>query len=667
MTPEEKFNQDVWWILREIRNDEFLTRKGEKVEFRVRVQPKTPSKAKQASVLDFPSEDTQKKLLHKLQERQAITDVEPVDNILRGSDIFNPTIYQLSINQKKFTEIYRKYENSIGFQQNKSEAPVVVLKNSPLIKPKTLELIAQEIGNLGTANNLIDFLNDCGVDKKLVEYPQTKWRMVNAILQTLATSPIPKDQETLFKIIEEASHPLMHNGDEELAKKYEDKFSRLLKYDGFALRNYKIKKITEEAKKDGDLDLYLKKKILVESWRDDLPHPISELSFNNNTIEQICYSLWDIFVSEIIFFGANTFPEDILVETDPSFHQEIAFNWNLIRDLDNNPHKVESGYEFDIEILDRDRLKKDVDEEINEFVSNKVGKEKIDGAKDFYPDTRFLETPSYLRGISDNYYAYKKQREVLLNFIAGLYERFENEILVIKFVEVIDKNVNVLRTLLALEAEGIFTINELRNDKKEWTDKDSVYAKIQLVKSKIPTIKKFSPIAEKQKPEIKKWADNEPLQQTKEPLHIVIDEVKKDIGIIRGLEEKAPPKIKGVTVAIQIKDARLDKQNYFLEVNRGEKIIYFKSKKRGEGLERETKQFKVLYHLWDFRWKLKDGRVLKKGELTSLDNLMRGSGSESTEAAYKHIQRLNNRFKGEGVAIEIAGENKKYRLIINIA
>jgi len=46
---------------------------------------------------------------------------------------------------------------------------------------------------------------------------------------------------------------------------------------------------------------------------------------------------------------------------------------------------------------------------------------------------------------------------------------------------------------------------------------------------------------------------------------------------------------------------------------------------------------------------------------------MIGSGSESTEAAYKHIQRLNNRFKGEGVAIEIAGENKKYRLIINIA
>lgn len=53
----------------------------------------------------------------------------------------------------------------------------------------------------------------------------------------------------------------------------------------------------------------------------------------------------------------------------------------------------------------------------------------------------------------------------------------------------------------------------------------------------VSTNKKFLPIAEKQEPEIKRMVDNEFLQQTKEPLHIVIDEVKKDIGI-RGFEEK---------------------------------------------------------------------------------------------------------------------------------
>ena len=262
-------------------------------------------------MIRFPSEDTQRKLLYKLKEWRAI-DLEPAHDTF-DDNLFNPpTKYLLTIHEAKFGELYRKYEGGIGYQEDEKEKqPAATSKNPPVIKLKTLELIAQEIGNLGTANTLIDFLTDCGVDKKLIEYPQTKWRMVNAVLQTLATSPNPKDQETLFKIVEEASHPLMHNGDEEIAKKYEDKFNRLLKYDGFALRSYKIKKITEEAKEDRNLDLYLKKKILVESWRDDLPHEINELSLNGNTIEQICYSLWDLFVSEIIFFGANTFPEDI--------------------------------------------------------------------------------------------------------------------------------------------------------------------------------------------------------------------------------------------------------------------------------------------------------------------------------------------------------------------
>jgi len=416
-----------------------------------------------------------------------------------------------------------------------------------IIKPKSLELIAKEIGELDTYTNLIKFLIECGIDPNLIKYiqdeysRQSKWQLIYAVLSELATSPNPKDQEILFKIIEEASHPLMHNGDEELAKKYEDKFNKLLKYDGFALRNYKLKRISKEAEQDNDLDLYLKKKILVENWRDDVPHPITELSFNNNMVEQICYSLWDLFISDIIFFGANTSPENILVETDPRFHKEIAFNWNLIRDLDNNPHKIEANYGLEIEILNEKRLKQDIEDEINEFISNKVQKEKIEKEKDFYPDTKFLETPSYLRGISANYYAYKKQKEFILNFIANLYNKFENEILVIKFNEIEDKNVNVLRTVIALENEGFFTIKELRNNKKEWIDKDSVYVKIQLVESKIPTIKKSFLATEKQK-EVNNEIDNELSisKPAKEPISIK-GEIKIE-GLKEGLEAIAKTK-----------------------------------------------------------------------------------------------------------------------------
>ena len=120
-------------------------------------------------------------------------------------------------------------------------------------------------------------------------------------------------------------------------------------------------------------------------------------------------------------------------------------------------------------------------------------------------------------------------------------------------------------------------------------------------------------------------------------------------------------------VQLSIKNTRLDGQNYFLEINNGEKIISFKSKKDGEGFGKETKLFKILFHLWDFRWELKDGSVLKKGNFISLDNLTVGSGGGSSTATYKQIQRLNDRFKNEGVAIEIKGENGKYRLIINKA
>lgn len=476
-------------------------------------------------------------LLERLERDGGIKILErPKLDYMNTAGENNFSIEVLTEFDKVFDREYKQY--AMMADDFQADHPIIELsKKQSIIKAKSLELIAREIGELDTYTNLIKFLTECGIEPKLIEYiqdeypKQSKRQLIYAVLSELATSPNPEDQRILFKIIEEASHPLMHNGDEELAKKYEDKFNRLLGYDGFTLRNYKLKKNNKEAEQDNDLDLYLKKKILVEKWRDDLPHPLKELSFNNNTLEQICYSLWDLFSLEIIFFGANTFPENILIEADPRFHQEIIFNWNLIRELDNSPHKIEDEYGFDIEILNEKRIKEDIEEEINEFIANKVDDETLKKAKDFYSDTKFLETPSYLRGTSHNYYAYKKQKETLLNFIADLYKKFENEILVIKFNEIQDNNINALRMTLALEKEGFFIIKELRNDKKEWKDKDSVYAKIQLIKSKIPVIKEFTSTADKQNQEIKNGTGEEllssPYKKQQEPLHIVIDGAKK--------------------------------------------------------------------------------------------------------------------------------------------
>jgi len=48
---------------------------------------------------------------------------------------------------------------------------------------------------------------------------------------------------------------------------------------------------------------------------------------------------------------------------------------------------------------------------------------------------------------------------------------------------------------------------------------------------------------------------------------------------------------------IPIKDIRLDKNNYLLEINKGEENIFFKTKQKSTGLAKETKLFKILYHL----------------------------------------------------------------------
>ena len=136
-------------------------------------------------------------------------------------------------------------------------------------------------------------------------------------------------------------------------------------------------------------------------------------------------------------------------------------------------------------------------------------------------------------------------------------------------------------------------------------------------------------------------------------------------------------------VSIKIKNVRLDKQNYLLEINNGEEVIPFRSKKRirkpdiaEEGLTPEeeeqlmqgafeTKQWKTLFHLWDFRWEIKNGNILRKGDFVSLENLKKGSECSTTEATYQHIKRLRNRFNNEGVDIKIERKNEKYRLVIN--
>lgn len=110
----------------------------------------------------------------------------------------------------------------------------------PHIREKTLELIARDMGEFETGTGLINFLQKCGIEKELIIYPNTKWRMIYDILFYLSYSDRKNDWESLSSIICESIHPLMHNGDWEKSKQLCEKFNQYLIYDRLEI-NYSTK------------------------------------------------------------------------------------------------------------------------------------------------------------------------------------------------------------------------------------------------------------------------------------------------------------------------------------------------------------------------------------------------------------------------------------------
>ncbi len=95
--------------------------------------------------------------------------------------------------------------------------------------------MAIEIGEFDSGPSLINFLVECGVEREKIVYPNTKWRMINDVFLMLTFSDNPDDKKTLFKIIADSIHPLMHNGDRDITKELFKKFNNLLNYDNLHL------------------------------------------------------------------------------------------------------------------------------------------------------------------------------------------------------------------------------------------------------------------------------------------------------------------------------------------------------------------------------------------------------------------------------------------------
>jgi biotin operon repressor len=113
---------------------------------------------------------------------------------------------------------------------------------------------------------------------------------------------------------------------------------------------------------------------------------------------------------------------------------------------------------------------------------------------------------------------------------------------------------------------------------------------------------------------------------------------------------------------LKIKTVKLDKLDYQLVLNKGEKVLSFSATKASD----QSKTFKVLSYLYKNRTEFKGKKLVQSNEeFLSLEQIARECGLNSAGAAYQHIKRLRVKFKKENLPIEIEPSKNKYRLVIH--
>ncbi|NTV40779.1 MAG: hypothetical protein HGA61_00700 [Candidatus Moranbacteria bacterium] len=133
MTPEEKFNRDIWWILQEIRNEELLTPEGKYIKFDMRVLDHYDKSKKLPP--ETPDEKTQKKLLSKLDE-WGVFNFKSEEDPSFEVDTFDPAFFALSLKKPEFDILYDKYEGLQSIIPSKSTLTSHKVNSILLVTPE---------------------------------------------------------------------------------------------------------------------------------------------------------------------------------------------------------------------------------------------------------------------------------------------------------------------------------------------------------------------------------------------------------------------------------------------------------------------------------------------------------------------------------------------------
>lgn len=111
MTSEDRYNQEVWFVLSKIKKYSYYPKKGDDCEYRI---IGSPNFAEQG--MPFPVEES--RIINKLEELGAIKLKDPngrletaeiEEGLDRSMNVFIAIMY-LEILQQKFDEIYKKYQ-----------------------------------------------------------------------------------------------------------------------------------------------------------------------------------------------------------------------------------------------------------------------------------------------------------------------------------------------------------------------------------------------------------------------------------------------------------------------------------------------------------------------------------------------------------------------------
>lgn len=350
---------------------------------------------------------------------------------------------------------------------------------------------------------------------------------------------------------------------------------------------------------DQDLDLYIKKKILLQNK--DIPNidlykvaefELYKLSFNKTTVEQIFNSIWNLFISRIVDSFELTDDKGVAGVFDFDKEAEKFIFDDLQRysnSLELSPDNIKNKYSLQIYLTETEK----------ETLNNNI-KKKIQG---FISGTDFP-------GEINSYYSYEKQKKLLLFYIGNLICKQEKPILSIRFNDIKYSAIDYLKLFLALELEEFIKIKELDNTKKNWAEEDNIYVKI------IPDLDRIQRF-------LKITSEDLDLEHQKNYKNTNVEILKQTLLHVEQsgfLEEKDTSKLKTVTEEAIIKNKQFKCGNLEIDLEKG--ILKYKDQGAVD-ISPDKQEIKFLVLLLE-----NTGRIVKYAEIAKI---VKGSTVENNK------------------------------------